>query len=127
MEDASDEPTVWEIVRGVLLMAGGSGLVGLLAIQLAGSWSQNPSVSKPAFEEAVQAKAQADMRDIKKQVAADAVREYRMAAASGTKMDRCTQAQLVSAAYLQAQDRVQYAMWKRTELGDCKAAGLPIR
>jgi hypothetical protein len=32
---------------------------------------------------------------------------------------------MVVAAYLQAKDETNYAAWKKTEIADCKAAGMP--
>lgn len=58
-------------------------------------------------------------------VARDAVDQYNIAARSGTTMDRCVQAGLVAAAFLQAQDQSNYAQWKSTEQSDCAAAGVP--
>ena len=59
------------------------------------------------------------------QVAQDAVAQYNIAAAQGDKMQKCVQAGLVSAAYLQAQDTSNYNMWKSLEDADCRVAGLP--
>jgi hypothetical protein len=57
-------------------------------------------------------------------VAADAVAQYKIAAESGKAMDRCVQAGMVAAAYLQAKDQDHYAEWKGVERTDCKAAGV---
>lgn len=66
------------------------------------------------------------MDDIHKQVAEDAVSQYNIAKSSGgDKIDICVQAGLVSAAYLQAQDSLNYSKWKAIEKNDCLAAGLP--
>lgn len=62
---------------------------------------------------------------IYKQVAADAVTQYNMTRQSGTSIDICVHAGLVSAAYLQAMDDTHYQQWKRTEAADCAAAGMP--
>ncbi|WP_167759699.1 hypothetical protein [Massilia horti] len=65
-----------------------------------------------------------DMRKIENQVADDSVKQYRIAKESGTMMDRCVHAGMVSAAFIQAQDQGNYAKWKQIESEDCKAAGL---
>lgn len=64
------------------------------------------------------------LASIHDKVARDAVAQYQIAAQSGAPMDRCVQAGLVAAAFLQAQDQASYAQWKDTERRDCKAAGL---
>lgn len=62
---------------------------------------------------------------VEKQVANDAEKEYEIAKQSGTAMDICVHAGLVSAAYLQAKDDVNYQKWKKIEKADCRKAGLP--
>lgn len=69
--------------------------------------------------------ADAQMDDINAKVAEDAVAQYQITQSSGSAMDRCVQAGIVAAAYLQAQDQPQYERWKATESSDCAAAGLP--
>jgi hypothetical protein len=64
------------------------------------------------------------MQKIKNKVADDAVKQYGIAARGGTAIDRCVQAGMVAAAYLQAQDQAAYDTWKSTEKADCAAAGL---
>ena len=66
-----------------------------------------------------------DMQQIHNQVALDAVAQYNIAKQSGSSIDACVQAGLVSAAYLQAQDQASYARWKDVEKADCRRAGLP--
>lgn len=66
----------------------------------------------------------AQMQKIKDKVADDAVKQYNIASAGGTTIDRCVQAGMVAAAYLQAQNQESYNRWKTTEATDCKAAGL---
>ena len=63
--------------------------------------------------------------DIHQQVAQDALDQYKIAAQHGTAMDRCVQAGFVTAAFLQAKDESNYALWKHTEKDDCAAAGVP--
>jgi hypothetical protein len=65
-----------------------------------------------------------DMGNIYNQVSADAVKQYNIVKASGTPIDICVQAGMVTAAYLQAKDNGNYAAWKRTEAVDCAAAGI---
>lgn len=56
-------------------------------------------------------------------VASDAVQQYEMVKRNGSPTDLCHQAQMVSAAYLQAKDEQEYQKWKGIEKDDCIAAG----
>jgi hypothetical protein len=58
-------------------------------------------------------------------VADDVVKQYEITKRSGTKIDVCVHAGLVSAAYLQAKDEDRYRQWKQIEKADCAAAGMP--
>lgn len=69
--------------------------------------------------------AKSQMQSIENQVAQDAVKQYEIAARQGDPMQKCVQAGMVSAAYLQAQDESKYNLWKATEKADCAAAGVP--
>ncbi len=62
---------------------------------------------------------------VENKVATDAVDQYNIAARNGSAMDRCVQAGIVAAAYLQAKDEAKYSQWKETEKADCEAAGVP--
>lgn len=64
------------------------------------------------------------MRDIENQVAADAVAQYRIVERNGSAMDKCVQAGMVAAAFLQANDEGSYSTWKATERTECAAAGI---
>src|ERR1019366_5331162 len=64
------------------------------------------------------------MQSIADKVASDAVDQYQITAKSGGPMDRCVQAGMVSAAFLQAKNDAQYSTWKKIERKDCKAAGV---
>jgi len=64
------------------------------------------------------------MQSIEREVATDSVREYRIAKRQGDKMQICVQAGMVSAAFLQANDEVNYRKWKGVEETDCSRAGL---
>ena len=66
-----------------------------------------------------------DMQKIQNKVAADSVAQYGIALRNGTAMDRCVQAGMVTAAYLQAQDEENYQKWKIVEANDCASAGVP--
>jgi hypothetical protein len=68
--------------------------------------------------------AEEQMQDINKKVASDAVEQYEIAKRGGTAMDRCVQAGMVAAAYLQAKDEDNYTTWKATEGADCATAGI---
>jgi hypothetical protein len=65
------------------------------------------------------------MQNIADKVASDAVDQYKITAKPGGPIDRCAQAGMVSAAFLQAKNDVQYSAWKKIERKDCKAAGVP--
>lgn len=65
------------------------------------------------------------MDSVSDQVAKDAVQQYEMAQRSGDKIQICVHAGMVSAAYMQAKDEVNYQNWLRTEKRDCAAAGVP--
>ena len=65
-----------------------------------------------------------DMSKIEAQVATDAVNQYDIAKRQGDPIQICVQAGLVSAAYLQAKDEVNYQTWKHKESEDCKRAGI---
>lgn len=69
--------------------------------------------------------ADSSMNTIKHQVAQDAVDQYNIAARQGDAMQKCVQAGMVRAAYLQAEDEAQYNVWKSRERVDCAAAGVP--
>lgn len=69
--------------------------------------------------------ADAQMQKIEDKVATDAVNQYHIASQSGSPMDKCVQAGMVAAAYLQAEDQPNYATWKATEKSDCTVAGVP--
>lgn len=66
-----------------------------------------------------------DMQKIQNKVAADSAAQYDIALRNGTAMDRCVQAGMVTAAYLQAQDEANYQKWKIVEANDCASAGVP--
>jgi len=66
-----------------------------------------------------------NMAKIENQVAADSVNQYNIAKHQGDAIQICVQAGMVSAAYLQAKDEVNYQKWKQVEAADCVKAGLP--
>jgi ribosomal protein L40E len=77
------------------------------------------------FGGGLEKQAAQDMGKIQIQVARDMVDQYNIAKTSGTPIDVCVHAGMVSAAFLQAKDDYNYALWKRTESRDCDAAGMP--
>jgi hypothetical protein len=77
------------------------------------------------FGSGLQQQAATSMHGIQDQVASDAVKQYNIAANQGDKTQKCVQAGIVSAAYLQAQDSENYNTWKAIEQADCTVAGLP--
>lgn len=71
--------------------------------------------------------AQNELQKIENQVADDAVKQYEIAKRNGTAVDIYVQASLVCAAYLQANDEVNYAKWKAIEKEAAKSAGMPVQ
>ena len=65
-----------------------------------------------------------EMQRIENQVAQDAIQQYEIAKRGEDKIQTCTMAGMVSAAWLQAKNEAQYNKWKAIEKEDCKAAGL---
>ena len=66
------------------------------------------------------------MSQIQTRVATDAENQYQMILNNGgSNMDRCVQAGLVSAAWLQAQNQEKYNHWRALQTADCARAGLP--
>ena len=76
------------------------------------------------FGGGLEKQAAKDLSNIEAQVASDAVKQYNIAKSSGTPVDICVQAGMVSASYLQAKDDTNYAKWKQLEAADCSAAGI---
>ena len=91
---------------------------------LIGEQMRGVKVSQDDFREEVERQAAADLTKIKDDVADAAVEQYRMVARSGSAMDRCVQAGMVTAAFLQSQNNSEYIRWKGYENQDCKQAGL---
>ena len=77
------------------------------------------------FGGGLERQAATDLQNISDKVAQDAVDQYNIAARSGSAMDRCVQAGMVAAAFLQAKNNPAYSEWKVTEGRDCRAAGVP--
>lgn len=65
------------------------------------------------------------MDEITAKVASDAVAQYEMVKKTGTPIERCTQAGLVTAAFLQAKERARYEQWHKVQHDDCAVAGVP--
>ncbi len=76
------------------------------------------------FGGGLEKQAAKDLQKIQNQVATDSVAQYGIALRNGTAMDRCVQAGMVTAAFLQAQDKQNYQKWKTIEKSDCRSAGL---
>jgi hypothetical protein len=75
--------------------------------------------------EQINTDAQRMLSDIEIQVARDAEDQYGIVARNGgSAMDRCVQAGMVAAAFLQANAEGRYQDWKKIEDRDCAAAGL---
>lgn len=66
------------------------------------------------------------LNEIESKVADDAENQYRMVVDNGgSAIERCVQAGMVSAAWLQAENQEKYAHSKVLENLDCANAGLP--
>jgi hypothetical protein len=77
------------------------------------------------FGGGLEKKAASDMQKIENQVAQDAVEQYEITKRGGDAMDIYIHASLVSAAFLQAKDEVNYKKWKEIEKQEAKNAGVP--
>lgn len=60
--------------------------------------------------------------DTNRRATAAAVAQYEINTEGGSAADRCIQARLVAAAYLQAQDESNYAKWRALEEASCAEA-----
>lgn len=69
--------------------------------------------------------ANQQLKSVQNQVAEDAVKQYDIAKRQGDKVQIYVQAQMVAAAYLQAQDEANYNKWKEIEKEAAKDAGMP--
>ena len=64
------------------------------------------------------------LSSMKDDVARDAEHQYELADQSGNKIDKCVQAGMVAAAYLQADNADKYREWVSTRNLDCAVAGI---
>ncbi|WP_422104638.1 hypothetical protein [Winogradskyella sp.] len=67
------------------------------------------------FGGGLEEKARNELDKIELQVALDAEKQYEIAKNSGSDMDAYVQAGFVAAAYLEANDEVNYRKWKKIE------------
>ena len=74
----------------------------------------------------LQKQAAKNLNGIYGNVAADAMTQYEITKRNGNAIDVCIHAGLVSAAFLQAKDEVNYKKWKEIEGGDCARAEMPM-
>lgn len=75
-------------------------------------------------EEELREETSAFLNEINVSVATDAETQYQMTKVSGNQIDRCVQAGMVAAAWLQAQDNDKFAHWKDVEDAECSRAGI---
>jgi hypothetical protein len=66
-----------------------------------------------------------EQQKVENQVASDAEKQYDIAKKNGSAIDAYTQAGIVTAAYLQAQDSINYRKWKKIEHQEAIRAGVP--
>ncbi|MFZ2996196.1 hypothetical protein [Sphingobium sp.] len=102
----------------------GAALWLVVGVLLIGEQMRGHGGVQTSFRQEIDKQAQIDLANIKRQVADDAVEQYRMVGLSGSSMDRCVQAGMVSESFLQSQDHDEYRRWKIIEKNDCKSAGL---
>lgn len=62
---------------------------------------------------------------IENQVALDSEKQYEIAKNNGNAIDAYVHAGMVAAAYLQAEDEVNYKKWKEIEKEEANNAGMP--
>ena len=77
------------------------------------------------FGGGLETQAKKEMAKITQQVANEQVEQYEITKKSGSEIEICVHAGMVSASYLQAKDEANYATWKGIERADCAAAGMP--
>jgi hypothetical protein len=65
------------------------------------------------------------MARIERQVVNDQIEQLKITLKHGSPMETCVQAEMVTAALLQAKDEAGYAEWKKLQRKARKAAGLP--
>ncbi len=94
---------------------------GVISLILLGGWLYY------CFGGGLEQQAAHNLNQIENKVAADAVTQYGIAARNGNKIDKCVQAGMVAAAFLQAKDEAMYAEWKAKRDSDCATAGLPAQ
>jgi hypothetical protein len=110
-------------MKKVLYILGFLFVVGLLAGPRDKSGSTTDSTSASSYSShnsSTSTRASSFMDDVREKVIKDAEREYQIASASGTRIDRCVQAGMVAAAYLQAHNQPSYQSWKMREEADCQ-------
>ena len=117
-----------KLASNTLKMIGG--IVGLLILVFAAVFFQvnvlKSSSSTPQATNTVttQKTHEQDIQDRAYRVADKYLRQYEMAKVQGDKAQICAQAGLVSAAFLNAQDKEQYNRWKSIEIQKCEDAGI---
>lgn len=76
------------------------------------------------FGGGLESQAKTEMEKIENQVAEDAISQYEIAKRAGSAMDAYVQAGIVAAAFLQAEDEINYKKWKKIEEEEAKNVGL---
>lgn len=98
-------------------LSGGTVLFALLLVGVFIWWMASGGQEKYVAKE---------LDKIEMQVANDMVEQYNIAKRSGDRTQICVHAGMVAAAFLQAKDEPNYAIWQQTQKADCKKAGVPI-
>lgn len=63
-------------------------------------------------------------KQVNNKVITEELKKYKMVEKTGTKIEICIQAQMVTQAYLQAGNEEKYKEWHDTQESDCYLAGL---
>lgn len=100
-------------------------LIGALWFILSGGLKSAVTTGLKAAADASKERATNHLQAIQNQVAEDAAKQYEIAKRNGSKIDAFVHAQLTAAAYLQAQDEVNYQKWKAIEAKERENAGMP--
>ncbi|EGW22135.1 hypothetical protein [Methylobacter tundripaludum] len=70
--------------------------------------------------------SQADaLQDTYYKAISDSLERYEIVKRSGTPMDICVQATVITSSYLNAKDEPNFIQWKKIKKDDCSRAGVP--
>lgn len=84
------------------------------------SCRQQADINKQLLEDSQQL-----MKNIRLQVAEDAIKQYHLSVSGGDKIEICVKAGFVMEAYNQADDQLNYLKWKGIKSCDCLKSQYP--